>query len=150
MTTTYDPGDVFVRGDRIIYAAEYHLAGGSTLIVWFNREGRDKNGRTCHADSKRAIVTALAERGFAVPKVQYRLYDWTISRQRYWGPPIPMLYCDACGTVPVPEDQLPVLLPPLEDFRPDDSGISPLVRRSIAIHTAGPSHTVSLTMKCSR
>ncbi len=79
-------------------------------------------------EAKRAIVAWLAERGTAAPKVQYRLYDWTISRQRYWGPPIPVIYCDACGTVPVPEDQLPVLLPPIEDFRPDDTGVSPLAR----------------------
>jgi leucyl-tRNA synthetase len=79
-------------------------------------------------EANRAIVAWLAERGTAAPKVQYRLYDWTISRQRYWGPPIPVIYCDACGTVPVPEDQLPVLLPPIEDFRPDDTGVSPLAR----------------------
>ena len=90
------------------------------------------------AEAKRAIVTALAESGFAAPRVQYRLHDWTISRQRYWGPPIPMLYCDACGTVPVPEDQLPVLLPPLEDFRPDDSGISPLARNQEWYFTTCP------------
>ncbi|HJS48008.1 MAG TPA: class I tRNA ligase family protein, partial [Gemmatimonadales bacterium] len=79
-------------------------------------------------EAQRAIVAWLAERGTAAPQVRFRLHDWTISRQRYWGPPIPVLYCDACGTVPVPEDQLPVLLPPIEDFRPDDSGVSPLAR----------------------
>ncbi len=80
------------------------------------------------ADAIPAILAWLAERGAATPRVQYRLHDWCISRQRYWGPPIPIIYCDACGTVPVPESDLPVLLPAIEDFRPDDSGVSPLAR----------------------
>jgi leucyl-tRNA synthetase len=74
------------------------------------------------------IIRWLEDKGAGTGTVQYRLYDWCISRQRYWGPPIPIIYCEACGTVPVPEEQLPVLLPPLEDFRPDDSGVSPLAR----------------------
>ena len=79
-------------------------------------------------EGKHAIVTWLAERGHATAIVNYRLHDWCISRQRYWGPPIPIIYCDGCGTVPVPERDLPVELPYVEDFKPDDSGVSPLAR----------------------
>ncbi|HEY7896155.1 MAG TPA: leucine--tRNA ligase [Gemmatimonadaceae bacterium] len=80
------------------------------------------------ADGAARIVAWLGERGVAKATVTYRLHDWTISRQRYWGPPIPIIYCDTCGMQAVPEEDLPVLLPPIADFRPDDSGISPLAR----------------------
>jgi len=85
------------------------------------------DGMPCR-DAARNIVAWLAERGLATPRVQYRLHDWCISRQRYWGPPIPIIYCEQCGPVPVPEKDLPVELPLIEDFRPDDTGVSPLAR----------------------
>ncbi len=79
-------------------------------------------------EGSRAIVEWLAERDLAEAAINYRLHDWCISRQRYWGPPIPVIYCDSCGAVPVPEEDLPVLLPYVEDFRPDAGGVSPLAR----------------------
>src|SRR5437764_1221185 len=86
------------------------------------------------ADEQRQAVDAYVARAV----VNYRLHDWCISRQRYWGPPIPIVYCDECGVVPVPEAQLPVVLPEIEDFRPDDSGVSPLARHEEWYHTPCP------------
>ena len=91
------------------------------------------------AAGKRAIVADLESRGKATPRVNYRLHDWCVSRQRYWGPPIPIVHCDDCGAVPVPEQDLPVQLPYLEDFRPDDTGVSPLARVTDWYETACPS-----------
>ena len=79
-------------------------------------------------EAARAITAWLAERELAEPRINFRLHDWCISRQRYWGPPIPIIYCDACGTVPVPEQDLPVVLPYVENYKPDESGVSPLAR----------------------
>lgn len=78
--------------------------------------------------AKDAIIDHLASQDKATRSTSYRLHDWCISRQRYWGPPIPIIHCEACGAVPVPEDQLPVELPFLEEFGPSDQGESPLAR----------------------
>ncbi len=90
-------------------------------------------------DAKTAIVGDLASQGLAEAKVTYRLHDWCISRQRYWGPPIPIIHCQACGPVAVPEGDLPVILPHVEDFRPDATGVSPLSRVSDWYEVACPS-----------
>jgi len=74
----------------------------------------------------------------AKEEINYRLHDWCISRQRYWGPPIPIVYCSQCGTVPVPEEDLPVLLPEVEDFRPKGEGTSPLANIIEFVNTKCP------------
>jgi leucyl-tRNA synthetase len=89
-------------------------------------------------DAKRAITAWLAERRAGKAVVNYRLHDWCISRQRYWGPPIPIIYCDEHGALPVPEKDLPVELPIIEDFRPDDTGVSPLARHESWYHVPCP------------
>ena len=84
----------------------------------------------------KAICDLLEEKGWGKPTVSYRLRDWLISRQRYWGAPIPMVYCDKCGIVPVPEENLPVLLPPDAEFKP--TGESPLKYCPSFVNTACP------------
>ncbi len=90
-------------------------------------------------ESVRAVTAWAADQGWGEARVQYRLHDWCISRQRYWGPPIPIVHCPKCGAVPVPEDQLPVVLPRVEDFKPDDSGVSPMARVAEWYETSCPS-----------
>lgn len=82
------------------------------------------------------IVDFLSQKGLGSKKINYRLKDWLVSRQRYWGTPIPIIYCDDCGTVPVPEDQLPVRLPYDVEFKPD--GKSPLSKSEEFVHTTCP------------
>jgi leucyl-tRNA synthetase len=86
-----------------------------------------------------AIAEWLEARSAGRCTVRYRLRDWLISRQRYWGPPIPIVYCDDCGTVPVPEADLPVILPDVADFRPTGTGLSPLATAESFIDTTCPS-----------
>jgi len=90
------------------------------------------------SEGKQRITAMLEANGHGRAVNIYRLHDWCISRQRYWGPPIPIIYCDACGTVPVPEENLPVLLPYVNDFKPDDSGVSPLARHEEWYRAACP------------
>ncbi len=83
-----------------------------------------------------AIAAYLEARGGGIRTQTYRLRDWLVSRQRYWGTPIPIIHCASCGTVPVPEDDLPVLLPEDADFRP--TGESPLARNEAFVNVACP------------
>ena len=87
-------------------------------------------------EAKDAITAHLDANGWGGPTVQYRLRDWLISRQRYWGAPIPIVYCNACGIVPVPEDQLPIELPYDVEFLP--TGQSPLALSEEFVNTRCP------------
>ncbi len=85
------------------------------------------------------ISDYLEEHATGKRTAQFRMHDWLISRQRYWGTPIPIIYCQDCGVVTVPEDQLPVRLPEMQDIRPDGSGRSPLARDPEFVNTTCPS-----------
>ncbi|MBN1423358.1 leucine--tRNA ligase [Candidatus Fermentibacteria bacterium] len=96
------------------------------------------SGLESHEAMQRMGVYAEHE-GFGCLTTDYRIHDWLISRQRYWGAPIPIVHCPSCGAVPVPEEQLPVHLPDLVDFEPDESGRSPLARCEEWVRTPCPS-----------
>ncbi len=85
-----------------------------------------------------AMQAWLTEQGKGQKKVNFKLRDWVFSRQRYWGEPIPMVWCDKCGWVPLPEDQLPLTLPELKDFEPTTDGESPLSRLTDWVNTTCP------------
>jgi leucyl-tRNA synthetase len=84
------------------------------------------------------VAAWLENQGFGKPVVTYKLRDWLISRQRYWGAPIPIIHCPDCGDVPVPEDQLPVELPNVERYAPSDTGESPLATIPEFVNTTCP------------
>jgi leucyl-tRNA synthetase len=89
-------------------------------------------------EARRRIIEALESRKIGRGTTGYRMRDWLVSRQRYWGAPIPIVYCDRCGVVPVPADQLPVLLPKLDRYEPAGDGRSPLATSDEFVHTVCP------------
>ena len=90
------------------------------------------------AEAKKTIIEWLCEKGLGEKKVNFKLRDWVFSRQRYWGEPIPMVHCPHCSTVPLPESELPVLLPNIENFEPTDNGESPLSAIDSWVNTTCP------------
>ena len=95
------------------------------------------NGLTVK-DAIPVITKWLEEKGIGHSKVNYKLRDWVFSRQRYWGEPIPMVYCEKCGWQPISEDQLPLLLPDVESYEPTDDGESPLSKMTDWVNTTCP------------
>ncbi len=89
-------------------------------------------------DAKKKIQEWLTEKGIGSVKTNYKLRDWVFSRQRYWGEPIPMVYCEKCGYVPLPESELPLLLPNVESYEPTDNGESPLAKITEWVNTTCP------------
>ncbi|MBO5059739.1 MAG: leucine--tRNA ligase [Clostridia bacterium] len=85
-----------------------------------------------------AMIKYLEEKGIGKKKVNYKLRDWVFSRQRYWGEPIPLVYCEKCGWVPISEDELPLELPELDTFEPGENGESPLAKATNWINTTCP------------
>ena len=95
------------------------------------------NGLTVE-QAKAKIVDWLKETGKGHPKVNFKLRDWVFSRQRYWGEPIPLVYCDKCGYVPLPESELPLRLPEVESYEPTEDGESPLAAMEDFVNTTCP------------
>ena len=90
------------------------------------------------AEAKKAIIEYLEKENIGTQKTNYKLRDWVFSRQRYWGEPIPIVHCDKCGYVPLPEDQLPLELPDVESYMPTDNGESPLAAMRSWVETTCP------------
>ncbi|MCH4239742.1 MAG: leucine--tRNA ligase [Oscillospiraceae bacterium] len=95
------------------------------------------NGLTVE-QAKQKIKDYMEEKGFGHRKVNYKLRDWVFARQRYWGEPIPIVHCDKCGYVPVPEEQLPIRLPEVESYELTDDGESPLAKMTDWVNTTCP------------
>ena len=132
-----------LTGEQIpVYEADYVLQAYGTGAV-MGVPAHDERDRRYAEDhgipiSDAPLLDAAAAAKVGRSSVRCRLRDWLISRQRYWGPPIPIVHCHECGPVPVPDDQLPVLLPRVEDFRPTGTGQSPLATAHDWVVTSCP------------
>ena len=119
------------------------LSGGNVQEEAFTGDGPHVNsgfldglGKT---DAISKVIAWLEEKSIGKGAVNYKIRDWIFSRQRYWGEPIPLVHCDKCGIVPVPEDQLPLVLPPTENFEPSGTGESPLANITDWVNCECPS-----------
>jgi leucyl-tRNA synthetase len=126
--------------EQVVAPAEGGVEEGAAYVAHTDNEALVNSGPFSGLpapEGKRRIVEWLESEGKGRATIGYRLRDWLLSRQRYWGCPIPIVYCDACGIVPVPDDQLPVLLPEIEEYLP--KGRSPLAAAEDWVRTTCPS-----------
>jgi len=123
---------------------EYDVLGSATYdpsLCWIGEGTLINSGEfvgLASAEARVKIVNWLKKSGQAEPKVQYKLRDWVFSRQRYWGEPIPLVHCEKDGVVPVPEKELPVMLPNVEKYEPTGTGESPLAAIGEWVNTTCP------------
>jgi len=118
------------------------LEGGDISEKAFEEDGLHINSGFLNGmgkdESIKAAIDYAKEHGFGEAKVNFKLRDWIFSRQRYWGEPIPMVYCEHCGWQPLPESELPLELPEISDFLPNDEGESPLAKATEWVNTTCP------------
>ena len=117
------------------------IAGGEPGKVWEGDGEHINSGFMDGMNKADAIAAAIKygeEHGFARPKTRFRMSDWGFSRQMYWGEPIPLVYCEKCGWVPVPESELPLVQPYMEEYQPTEDGESPLARATDWVNTTCP------------
>lgn len=126
--------EVIQGGDvaKAAFEKQDYLGKGCTLI---NSEEFD--GMTVE-DAKKAITEKLVDAGIARSVNNYKMRDWIFSRQRFWGEPIPMVHCEKCGWVPIPESELPLLLPDVAEYEPTETGESPLAKIETFVNTTCP------------
>ena len=120
-----------IEGGNVEEAAFTDVATGTLVNSGF------LTGMSCE-DAQKAITEWLEQKGLGTPKTNFKLRDWVFSRQRYWGEPIPIVKCEKCGYVPIPEEELPLELPDVESYMPTDTGESPLAAMTDWVNTTCP------------